>query len=674
MQATPSEIRPEGAPQHEAPPAPEVLWKPTNEQIRTSNLGRFMDFLNDRRGLTFADYDSLHSWSVRQLEDFWADLSAFSGVKFHTPAERVLGSRKMPGADWFPGATLNYAEHILTDGPGRGADDVAAVFCREDGQEITLTHGDLRVQVGRARAGLQRLGVGVGDRVVALAPNAAETMIFFLAAASLGATWSCCSPDFGAQAVRDRFSQIEPVVMLAFDGYQYGGKTYDTTAAVAELSEQLPTLRATVLVSYVDAESVVPGTISWTDFVAVDGTLEFEPVPFSHPLWILYSSGTTGLPKAIVHSHGGIILDHIKALGLHLDLRPGDRLMWYSTTGWMMWNYVLSAMLVGASLVIYDGNPGYPNAEVQWKLVERHRVNFFGMSAAFIHASMKEGILPRERFNLSSLKAIGSTGSPLSVDGYHWLHDAVSPDLPICSISGGTDLCAAFIGPAPTVPVWSGELSRAWLGAAVAAFDPDGRELHEEIGELVLTEPMPSMPVSLWGDDDGTRMQETYFDTYPGVWHHGDSIRRTIRGSWVISGRSDATLNRGGVRMGTADFYAVVEAFDEILDSMVIEIGSGDGRLLCFVVLAQGTSLDEIEPRLRRTLREKISPRHVPDVFYAVPAIPRTLTGKKTEVPVRKILAGVDPELAVKADALADPRALEPFMRLAQELPKPPQR
>jgi acetoacetyl-CoA synthetase len=568
-----------------------------------------------------------------------------------------------------PRGTLNYAEHVLTDAPGRAPQDVAVVFCREDGTEITVTHEQLRHEVGRARVGLQHLGVGVGDRVVAYAPNAIETMVFFLAAASLGATWSCCSPEFGTQAVIDRFAQIEPVVMLAFDGYLYGGKTYDVSATVNELLRRLPTLRATIVVPQIDRAQAVTEAVAWTDFIEVESVLEFEPVPFDHPLWILYSSGTTGVPKAIVHGHGGIVLDHIKALGLHLDLKPGDRFMWYSTTGWMMWNYLLAGLLVGASIVIYDGNPGYPDVGVQWQLVERHKVTFFGMSAAFVHASMGQGIVPREQFDLSSLKGIGSTGSPLSASGYRWLHDAVAPALPICSISGGTDLCAAFIGTAPMVPVWTGELSCAWLGAAVAAYDSSGSPVVDEIGELVLTQPMPSMPVYFWNDPDGSKLRKAYFEDFPGVWRHGDWIRQTVRGSFIISGRSDSTLNRGGVRMGTAEFYAVVEGFDEVSDSLVIDTGApdgpDDGTLLCFVVPAPGVTLEQIEPDLRAALRAQLSPRHVPDRFIAIEAVPRTLTGKKSEVPVKRILAGADPDTVVSRDALANPEALDAFLAMA---------
>jgi len=648
---------------------PHLVWSPAPELVNASNLSRFTDFVTARRGLTFADYSELHDWSVQHLEDFWSDLCTFSGVRFHSEADTVLTSRQMPGGRWFPGGTLNYAEHVLTDAPGRAPHDVAVVFCREDGSGVTLTHEQLRHDVGRARVGLQRLGVGVGDRVVAYAPNAIETMVFFLAAASLGATWSCCSPEFGTQAVIDRFAQIEPAVMLAFDGYLYGGKTYDVSAAVNELVRRLPTLRATVIVPQVDRALTVPAAIRWSDFIDVESVLDFEPVPFDHPLWILYSSGTTGLPKAIVHGHGGIVVDHIKALALQLDLKPGDRFMWYSTTGWMMWNYLLAGLLVGASIVIYDGNPGYPDVGVQWRLVERLKVTFFGMSAAFVHASMRQGIVPREQFDLSSLKGLGSTGSPLSSSGYRWLRDAVAPGLPICSISGGTDLCAAFIGTAPTVPVWTGELSCAWLGAAVAAYDSSGSPVVEEIGELVLTQPMPSMPVCFWNDPDGSRLRKAYFDDFPGVWRHGDWIRQTARGSFVISGRSDSTLNRGGVRMGTAEFYAVVESFEEVSDSLVIDTGApdgpDDGTLLCFVVTAPGVTVDQIEPGLRAALRSKLSPRHVPDRFIAIDAVPRTLTGKKSEVPVKRILAGADPDTVVSRDALANPEALDAFVALA---------
>jgi acetoacetyl-CoA synthetase len=602
------------------------------------------------------------------LEGFWSAAAEFLGVRFHDAPTAALGSASMPGARWFPGATLNYAEHALTPGPGR-EDDVAIIFAREDGLERVVTHAELRDLVGRARAGLVRLGVGRGDRVVALAPNSVETLVAFLAVASLAATWSSCSPDFGARAVRDRFAQIEPTVLLAVDGYVYGGKRFDVRPNVRTLREQLPTLRATVLIPYLDGAAELDGTVPWAQVTAEASPPRCDPVPFDHPLWVLYSSGTTGLPKGIVHGHGGIVVEHMKALRLQNDLGPGERFFWFTTTGWMMWNYLVSGLLVGSTVVLFDGNPGYPDLGTLWRLAEKHRVTYFGVSAPYIQSSLKAGLRPREEFDLSTLRAIGSTGAPLSVEGFRWVSDAVGGHVQICSISGGTDLCTAFLGAAPTVPVWLGEISCAALGAAAVAYDEKGRELLDQVGELVLTRPMPSMPVSFWNDPDGTRLREAYFDAFPGVWRHGDWVRRTPRGSYVIYGRSDSTLNRGGVRMGTADFYSVVEGFDEVADSLVIdttELGAhGEGALLCFLVLTPGATLEEVEPRLRKALRSELSPRHVPDRFFVVDTVPRTLSGKKCEVPIKKILAGVSPDKAVSKGALQNPEALAPFIDLA---------
>ncbi|WP_219416542.1 acetoacetate--CoA ligase [Pseudonocardia nigra] len=642
---------------------PDVLWAPDPDH--TGPMAEFMAWVREHRGVDVPDYAALHAWSVEDLEAFWSAVAEHLGVRFHAQPTAVLGSTQMPGAEWFPGATLNYAEHALA----RDDDGVAIVFAREDGLERTVTRAELRDLVGRARAGLVELGVGRGDRVVALAPNCVETLVAFLATASLGATWSSCSPDFGARAVHDRFAQIEPAVLIAVDGYVYGGKRFDVRANVDTLRGQLPTLRATVLVPYLDPEAALDGTVPWSELTATPAEPAFEPVPFDHPLWVLYSSGTTGLPKGIVHGHGGIVLEHLKALRLQMELGPEDRFFWFTTTGWMMWNFLIGGLLAGTPIVLFDGNPGHPDLGALWRLAERHGVTYFGTSAPFIQASLKGGLRPREQYDLGALRVIGSTGAPLSPEGFRWIGDAVGEQVQICSVSGGTDVCAAFVGSAPNVPVWLGEISCASLGSAVVAYDESGKELIDEVGELVINRPMPSMPVSFWNDPDGSRLREAYFDEFPGIWRHGDWVRQTPRGSYVIYGRSDSTLNRGGVRMGTADFYSVVEGFEEVLDSLVIdttELGARDeGALLCFLVLAPGASLEDVEPPLRRALRTELSPRHVPDRFVVVDAVPRTLNGKKCEVPVKKILAGVAPDKAVSRGALQNPDALGPFLALA---------
>lgn len=663
--------------------APEVLWSPDPESVTRSRMAAFRTWLSSTRGIDLADYDALWRWSVTELEAFWQAVADFFDVAFHEPSQAVLAERTMPGARWFPGATLNYAEHALRPGPGRSDDDIALIFRREDGTGEDLSYGELRSRVAAMRAGLQQLGVQRGDRVVGLVPNSPHALVAFLAAASLGATWSSCSPDFGVQAVADRFTQIEPAVLVAVDGYHYGGKAFDIRPTVEQLRTQLPTLRATVMISYlvasasaaqpIETDADEPGgwgrLVDWQQLLDdhADAPLEFTPVPFDHPLWVLYSSGTTGLPKGIVHGHGGIVLEHVKALALHCDLGPGDRFFWFTTTGWMMWNFLVSGLLVGTTIVLYDGSPGYPDLSALWQLAEDERVTYFGTSAPYIQACLKEQLTPGRSHELTALRTIGSTGAPLSPEGFRWIADAIDPRIQIASVSGGTDLCTAFIGAAPDVPVWLGELSCRMLGAAVAAYDAKGGEIVDEVGELVITEPMPSMPVFFWNDPDGTRLQAAYFDDYPGVWRHGDWIRITERGSAIIYGRSDSTLNRGGVRMGTAEFYRVVESLPGVADSLVVDttsIDTADGELLCFLVLAPGTALADIEPELRRELRTRLSPRHVPDRFVVVDDIPRTLNGKKCEVPVKKILAGADPDSAVSRDALRNPDSIAPFLEL----------
>ncbi|MDQ2583227.1 acetoacetate--CoA ligase [Saccharothrix yanglingensis] len=645
----------------------EVLWRPDPDRVAGSRMAAFRSWLSTDKGLGFADYESLRAWSTSDLEGFWGAVAEFFDVTFHDAPSRVLEAPVMPGASWFPGATLNYAEHAL-----KGPDEaLAVVFHREDGVSSELTRGELRARVAAVRAGFASLGVGVGDRVVALVPNSPEALVAFLAAASLGATWSSCSPDFGARAVVDRFAQVEPTVLVAVDGYRYNGRAFDVRPTVERLRSEIPSLRATVLVDYVGG-GTLPGVVAWDSLLAehAGAPLEFTPVPFAHPLWVLYSSGTTGLPKGIVQGHGGIVVEHLKMLALHSDLGPGDRFFWFTTTGWMMWNFLVSGLLVGSTVVLFDGSPAHPDLDVLWDLAERDRVTYFGTSAPYIQSCLKEGLEPAARHDLSALRAVGSTGAPLTPEGFRWVASAIGPDVQIASVSGGTDLCTAFVAAAPDLPVWLGELSCRALGAAVESYSEAGEPVVDEVGELVITAPMPSMPVFFWGDEDGSKLHDAYFSTFDGVWRHGDWIRITPRGSAVIYGRSDSTLNRGGVRMGTSEFYRVVEGVPGIADSLVIDTsgaGRTNGELLCFLVLEEGADLAEVEPVLRRDLRVNLSPRHVPDRFVAVDEVPRTLNGKKCEVPVKKILAGTPPERAVSRDALRNPASLDPFLTMARD-------
>jgi acetoacetyl-CoA synthetase len=559
----------------------------------------------------------------------------------------------MPGAEWFPGSELSYAEHILGAGAAR-RDETAIVHASELRQLGEVTWGELEDQVARCAAGLRRLGVGRGDRVVAYLPNIPETVVAFLATASIGAVWSSCAPEFGTPTVVDRWGQIEPKVLIGVDGYRYGGKDFDRRGSLAELCEAIPSIEHTVVVPYLGADG------DWDALLAEPAQLSFEQVPFDHPLWVLYSSGTTGLPKAIVQGHGGILVEHLKKSRLHLDLSAGDRFLWFTTTGWMMWNFLVGGMLSGSAIVLYDGQP---DPSGLWGFIEEAGVTCFGTSAGFIGACMKAGVEPARERDLGRMRSLGSTGSPLPVEGFEWVYSHVKPDVWLFSTSGGTDLCTAFVGGCPLLPVHAGELQARSLAADVQAFDAQGRPVVDEVGELVITEPMPSMPLRFWNDPGDERYRASYFDTYPGVWRHGDWIKVTSRGTAVIYGRSDSTINRGGVRMGTSEIYSAVEGVDEVLDSLVVDVSD---EMMAFVVLRPGSSLDdELVARIRRRVREHCSPRHVPDRIEAVAEIPRTLSGKKLEVPVKKILMGGDPESAASRDSLANPRSLEFFVELA---------
>jgi acetoacetyl-CoA synthetase len=643
-----------------AVPEPKVLWTPSPERIERAAVTRYSRWLAETRGLEFEGYHDLWRWSVRDVEAFWGSLVEFCRVRFVEGGDRVLANDVMPGASWFPGSRVSYAEHVFA---GKDPSALAIQHASESRELERLTWGELRSQTAAIAAGLRALGVGEGDRVAAYMPNIPETVAALLACASIGAVWSSAAPEFGARSVIDRFSQIEPKVLLAIDGYRYGGKDFDRSDVVERIAGEIPSLSKVVRLGYLDGSG-------WEDGFLGSGELEFAALPFDHPLWVLYSSGTTGLPKPIVHGQGGILLEHLKKAYLHLDAQAGDRLFWFSTTGWMMWNFIVGMLLSEASIVLYDGNPGYPSLGRLWDLAADSGMTCFGTSAAFIAACMKDGVRPAEGRDLSALKAVGSTGSPLSPESFGWIYEQLPPDTWLFSTSGGTDLCTAFVGGVPTLPVYQGELQARSLGAAIESWDPEGRPLIDEVGELVITRPMPSMPVFFWGDESGERYRDSYFSMYPGIWRHGDWIEITSRETAIIYGRSDSTINRGGIRMGTSEIYRAVLALDEVVDALVVDVPreGGEAWMPLFVVLREGGSLDDsLVSQIRRRIREDCSPRHVPDEIRQIDEVPRTLSGKVLEVPVKRILMGTPPEEAASRESLANPEALDFFVKLGGE-------
>lgn len=643
----------------------EVLWRPSESVKQQANLTGYLKWLQAERGLRFEGYADLWEWSTTEIEAFWDSLWHYFDLSHSQPYHRVLSQREMPGGRWFEGARINYAEQVFK---AMTNERPALWFQSENTPLSQVSWQELHDSVAAVAASLRSMGVAPGDRVVAYLPNIPETLMAFLACASIGAVWSSCSPDFAGRSVIDRFSQIEPKVLFATDAYVYGGKVFKTTESMAELKASIASLEQVIMIPCHDVDlgpSQLEGAVAWHDLLKNKKPLKFEQVSFNHPMWVVYSSGTTGKPKGLVHSQGGILLEFMKFHALQLDLHPGDVFFWFSTTGWVMWNIVQGSLLAGAVPVLFDGNPAAPDLNTLWQMAEKAGVTMFGTSAAFITACMQQGLKPGKSFDLSKLKAVGSTGSPLPPEGFKWVYEEVAPDIDLGSTSGGTDVCTGFLGACPLLPVRAGELQCRCLGVKAEAWDEQGQPLIDQVGELVISEPMPSMPLHLWNDPDNQRYLESYFGVYPGAWCHGDWIRVTPEGGCVIMGRSDSTLNRGGVRMGSSDFYRVLDNVDEVADSLILGYTDQDGqyRMPLFVVPAEGVEFDAgLKKKLNTTLRSALSPRHVPDDIFAIGQVPMTLNGKKMEVPIIRILSGVSPEMAVNLDSMANPESVDYFL------------
>ncbi|MGO2136437.1 acetoacetate--CoA ligase [Marinobacter sp.] len=646
---------------------PKPLWQPSQARINQSQLKRFMDWLREHKSLHFSDYNSLWEWSVESLEDFWAAFWEFYDIQSRTPYHSVLSSQKMPGATWFEGARLNFSEQAFRfhqENPDR-----AAIVSRSELRPTeSISWAEMRSQIASVAYTLRKMGVEPGDRVVAYLPNIPEAVIAFYACASIGAIWSSCSPDMGVRSVADRFRQIDPKVMLAVDGYKYGGKEFDRLEVLKNLKVELPTLENVILLPYLKEDARLENATLWDDLLGHDVASEFEHLPFDHPLWIVYSSGTTGMPKPIVHGHGGALLEAMLGHGLHLDLGTDDRYFWFSTTGWIMWNCQISGLLLGATICLFDGNPGYPDLGTLWRFAEEAKATFFGAGAAYYMSCLKAGIELDRIADLRRIRSVGSTGSPLPEQGYAWIN-AQFEDVLIAPISGGTDVAAFYVGSCPIMPLYEGEMQCRTMGTAVYALDDNGEVVEDDVGELVVTKPMPSMPLYFWGDVDGKRYHESYFDVFPGLWRHGDWIRITPRGGAIIYGRSDTTINRQGIRMGTSEIYRVVEEAPEVVDSLVVDLeylGSKPYMPL-FIVLRENSELtDELVQRIRNAIRTQLSARHIPNDIIQVSEIPRTLTGKKMELPVKKLLQGAPQESVANPDAMANPDSLIYFTEFAK--------
>jgi acetoacetyl-CoA synthetase len=651
----------------------DLLWTPSPERVAKSNITAYMRWLEKERGLKFSNYEQLWRWSSTDLEAFWQSIWDYFSVQSSAPHERVLADRRMPGAKWFPGARLNYAQNVLRH-ERPNAD--ALMYLNERAPLNRMSWEELGSKVRILATRLRKMGVRPRDRVAAYMPNMPEAIIAMLATTSIGAIWSSVGPDFGTRGVLDRFSQLSPKVLFCVDGYQYGGKPFDRRAEVQKILGQLPSIEHVVYLPYLNREDREPlssKTVFWSDVLKAPAVpaseFQFEQVPFDHPLWILFSSGTTGLPKPICHGHGGIILEQLKHLAFNFEMHPRERLFFFTTTGWMMWNFLASSLLSNVVPVLYDGNPAWPDPDVLWKMVDDSGTTLFGTSPTYVATLEKGGFVPREKYELTTLEAVTLAGSPVTPECMEWFYKNVKKDLWVASGSGGTDVCTGFMGGVSILPVYAGEIQARALGAAVYAFNDRGESVVNEVGELVMTEPMPSMPVCFWNDPDNKRYLESYFQDYPGVWRHGDFFRINERGGCFVLGRSDATLNRHGVRIGTAEVYRSLATLPEVEDSLIVNLDLPHGKFFMplFVKLKEGIKLDEgLADRLRATLRREYSPRHVPDKIYQVDSIPFTLTGKKMEVPVRKILMGAVPEKAANRDAVANPHALDYFIAYAK--------